>query len=105
MPHLLCKTCGEGKIPGTRQALPATPEDRAEYERNTRGIAKQPTLEQRTVYFNGEPIIPSTKGELTYVCDLCSAEIRPGDECWAWTVWLDGQPEPGDWESEYLERV
>ncbi len=100
MRHLNCVKCSEGKEAGVRMLYAQSGPDPAEYERVTWGIAKQPTQQQRTVVINGEPILMDT---VAFNCDCCNAQIKPGDRCYGWTVWLGGQREPQLWESEFLE--
>lgn len=94
--YLNCAECGENKEAGTRMLNGYEP---AEYERVTWGMAKQPMRKQRTIRVNGEPILMDMTG---YTCDWCNAEIKPGDRCYGWTVWAEGQQEPVMWEDAYL---
>ncbi len=100
MRHLNCAKC-EPKEAGTRMLYPMSPlGEPAEYERVTWGIAKPATQEQRTVRVNGDPILMDIAA---YNCDRCNGEIKPGDRCYGWTVWVQGQREPYLWELEYME--
>lgn len=96
-----CGECGEKKRPGTRQIYAASPEgEPAEYERIVKGRAKQPKPEQRVMYINAVAHPLATDH---FDCDDCSKPIYPGDLVTTWTVWVDGYPEPDNWEQEYLE--
>ena len=101
----LCAACGSKEHPiavGIVQLLAATHFEAAEFGRITWGIARQPKPWQRTVYINGvaQPVMDLA----FYNCDLCFAEIRPGDRCCAQTVWKKGDKVPVDWEAEYMEQ-
>lgn len=100
--RLLCRQCGEGKEPGRRIALDATPEEPAEWERIVRGKAKPPTKENHYLSVGGD------RYELPldhYICDRCNGDIRPGDDAVAVTWWQEGRPEPVPWETKFLETT
>lgn len=104
MRDIWCGPCGKDKQPGRRIGIEADGYAPAEWERVVRGPAKPSTREQRTLG------VVSTAGvekvELaTLVCDKCNRPIKPGDEIVCYTAWVDGRPEPGPWEPEYVERA
>lgn len=94
-----CGQCREKKVPGTREIYEAADFEPAEYERVTYGIAKQPLQSQREMSINGEVM---TLDSSHFNCDNCNAPIQPGKPCAGWTVWKEGQLEPGPWETHYM---
>jgi hypothetical protein len=99
--QLQCETCGAGKQEGSRIALEASPIELAERERVIWGVARNPQEQQRQMRINGVPIpMPMN----AYNCDRCNREINPGARACAWTIWMDGDPEPAAWEDEFLIR-
>lgn len=103
---LLCEECrnhfvGSHVLEEGRYQLDASPEGPAEWVRVRRGLARPPTVTQRTIVINGAPI-PPTADELTaYDCDHCGTAIRPGQVAWCVTVWL--HREPPEWEAAYVD--
>jgi hypothetical protein len=89
---------------GVRKIYERSGIEPAEYQRLTRGKAKQPQAEQRQVSF-GTPGDMETHdmGTDCYNCDDCNAEIKPGEICAAWSVWREDQRPVPVWELEYLE--
>lgn len=99
MRRILCAECALDKRDGERQIYAGGSDGPPEYERVKWGIAKQPTREQRTIRVNG---VPEYLPMGAYTCDDCSADIKPGERCCAWSVWHDGggvRP----WEHTYIE--
>jgi hypothetical protein len=100
MRHLLCQKCAARYLPeGTREVFKRTRFEPAEFQRLTVGIAGKPTAEQRTIFVNGDPIPQSLD---FFECDECNAQINPGEQCAARTVWREDQGEIGKWEQEYF---
>jgi hypothetical protein len=101
MKQILCEACGQEHklIAGERLALEASDEEPAEYERIVWGKATQPDPAGRVMYVN-DVAFPLPLNE--YICDLCSASIKPGDRCCAQSVWLDGQDPVEVWEQEFI---
>jgi hypothetical protein len=106
MMHVLCASCIELHGPsGERQIRPRSASisgEPAEYERVLRGIALTPQSTQRYILVN------DTKKDLPldyYNCDLCNAQIRPGEPCGTWTVWTDATGPIPAWEHEYLRVI
>lgn len=101
MRWLLCQNCLKNHLPaGSRQILAQSREgEPAEYQRLTLGTAGQPKTEQRFMEVNG---VRFPMGLAFYNCDSCDGEIKPGDSCAGWTVWVEGQAEPKPWEYEFF---
>jgi hypothetical protein len=105
MRYFLCETCGSKAHPkgaGIRQLFAASQFEPAEFARITWGVARHPTVQQRTISVNG---VPQQMDLSYYNCDLCNAQIFPGDRCLTQTVWREGDQVPGNWEADYLENV
>ena len=100
MRRVLCYACGMKYPPvGTRQIYEASNGEPAEFQRLIAGLAKQPQKAQRTIHING---IPEELSPEFYECDNCSAHIKRGDRCFAWSVWNEFMEEIPKWEHEYL---
>jgi hypothetical protein len=90
-----------GKEPSVRKILERSDiGEPAEFQRVVLGIARTPTPDQRWIAVNGVkeplPLHP-------YNCDGCNAEIKPGEECGAWSVWTEDMKEVPRWEDQYIE--
>jgi hypothetical protein len=97
--QLQCEACAAQKKEGKRIACEAEGIMPAEWERVIWGVARHPRTEQRWMTINGDRMpLPMA----AYNCDLCSAEIVPGQRACAWTIWADGMAEPPAWEDQFL---
>ncbi len=103
MRHLLCAACVKDKPVGTRQIYaPSISGEPAEFERVVVGTARTPLRSQRYIKVNDK------REDLSldfYNCDLCHAEIRPGDPCGTHTVWTEHTGPIVPWEHEYMADI
>lgn len=100
MRHFLCGECIKEKNPGTRKIYERSEiGEPAEFERVMTGFASIPNPDQRWMAING---VRESLPLDYYNCDLCNAEVKPGEPCGTWTVWTEATGPIEEWEYEFL---